>query len=305
MPVIKSCLAILGGINYMKSKKVKKEKSFNAFDVIAESFTSLKQKQTKAFLGSVFVLALVSLVFGIMYGLTKSLTISGVAVSFVYGILLIPFINFMCNVAEGRGALEDMFQKDQYTLSNVLIGFVFSAAVLFGVALLVVPAFIVATLFIFALPIASNTTSKCFDAFIKAKELSKGFRGRILSVLLIYLAIFIVCIGLGLGLSALIFLLIFKMFGWWVIGLVAGILAFLIFFIPYFILSVVYLYDNTIAEKRENGKNNNSEPKEYSQKEETVNETETKAIDVQDIKNIENFNSNNSNPFDYSDIIRY
>lgn len=284
----------------MKTKNQKKERSFNAFDVIAESFSSLKRKQTKAFLGSVFLLAVVSLVFGIVYGLSNSFTISLIAVSLVYGILLIPYINFMCNVAEGRGALEDMFQKDQYTLSNILIGFVFSALVLFGNILFVVPAFVFITLFILVLPIASNTTSKCFDAFIKAKDLSKGFRGRILAVVLIYALILVACAGLGLGLSALILNLIFKMPLWWLVGLMIGIVAFLIFFMPYTMLSVVYLYDNIIADK--NDKGNGGKIKFEEDVQEEQQEVEEKQDDV---KVIEIENRGNKNPFDYSDYIRY
>ena len=282
----------------MNTKKEKKQRSFNAFDVIAESFTSLKRKQTKAFLGSVFMLALVSLVFGIIYGISNSFIIALIAVSVVYGILLIPYINFMCNVAEGRGALEDMFQRDQYTLSNILIGFVFSALVLFGTVLFVVPAFVFITLFILVLPIASNTTSKCFDAFQKAKDLSKGYRGRILAVVLIYVLILAACVGAGIGISALVFNLIFKMPLWWIIGLMVGTLAFLIFFMPYATLSVVYLYDNTIAEK--NDKNNGGNLK--------FEEDDNAVLDVEpqeEIKVIEAENKGNRNPFDYSDFIRY
>lgn len=284
--------------------KSKKEKTFNAFDVIGESFTSLRRKRTKAFLGSVFMLAINALVFGIIYGLANSLTVAAVAVAGVYGIMLIPYINFMCNVAEGRGALEDMFQKNQYSLSNILIGFVFAALVLFGTVLFVVPAFVFATLFILVLPIASNTTSRCFDAFIKAKELSKGFRGRILSVLLIYFVLFALVVGAAIGLSALILLLIFKFTFWWVVGAIIGVIAYLIFFMPYFILSVVYLYDNTIAEKKERSSSNGGftttsyVPSEKEEKEEDNSAQSVKAIES-------NSDNNNKNPFDYSDIIRY
>ncbi len=230
----------------------KNEKTFNAFDIVTEAFTSLKRKQTKAILGSVFMLAIVSIVFGIMAGITGSISTSLLVVSFVYGILFIPYINFMCNVAEGRGALEDLFKKDQYSLSNILIGFLFTAATLFGSVLFLIPAFIFVTFFIFALPIASNTTSKCFDAFLKAKELAKGFKGRILCTLLIYFAMLVILIGAGIGLSFLIFKLIFGFFTWWIIGLIIGVIAYLIFIMPMNILAIVYLYDNTIAEKKEN-----------------------------------------------------
>ena len=209
----------------------------------------------------------------------------------------------MCNVAEGRGALEDMFQKDQYSLSNILIGFVFASLVMFGTVLFVIPAFIFATLFILTLPIASNTTSKCFDAFVKAKELSKGFRGRILSVLLIYFLLLAVCVGVGVGLSALIFLLIFEMIGWWMIGILIGVIGFLIFFMPYLTLSVVYLYDNIIAEKKENQRKINFGD---GSDEDNQNTEKTETIEVQEVKQIEDTpKKENKSPFDYSDIIRY
>ena len=271
-----------------KNKKMKKEKSFNTFDIVSETFSSLKRKKTKAFLGSVFMLSLNLLVFGLFYGITDSLIIAGIAVSLSYGIMLVPYINFMCNVAEGRGALEDMFQKEQYTLSNILVGFIYSALILLGSVLFVVPAFVFMTLFIFSILIAYNTKTKCFDAFIKAKELSKGFRGRILLTLTIFTFIFAVCIFAGVGLSALVLHLLFKMIGWWIVGIFVGVICFLLFFMPYFILAIVYLYDNTIAEKKENA-NKTVENKEQEEKIEYKKEDD----------------KSSSNPFEYSDIIKY
>ncbi len=273
-----------------KNKKIKKEKSFNAIDVVLEAFSSLKRKRTKAFLGSVFILAVNLLVFGVIYGITNSLTIAGIAVSLSYGIMLVPYINFMCNVAEGRGALEDMFQKEQYTLSNILVGFVYSALILLGAVLFVVPAFVFMALFVFAILIAFNTKTKCFDAFVKAKELSKGFRGRIVCTLLIFALLFALCVLAGVGIAALTLYLIFNMIGWWIVGLLVGTICYLLFFMPYFVLAVVYLYDNTIAEKKEN------EQKAAEIKEEKTSEEEN--VEKKDSKDT-------SNPFDYSDIIKY
>ena len=241
-----------------------------------------------------------ALVFGVFFGLTNSFVVATIAVSFAYGILLIPFINFMCNVAEGRGNLEDIFQKDQYSLSNVLIGFIFSALVIFGTVLFIIPAFVFMTFFVLSLPISSNTTSKCFDSFLKAKDLSKGFRGRILSVLLIYFIIFAICVGLGIGLSALILHLIFNMFGWWIIGATIGIIMFLIFFLPYFVLSIVYLYDNTIAEKKEGQKE-----QQFLTHTEEDKEVDQNKNDVDETQHITKEDKDDKNPFDYSDVIRY
>ena len=235
----------------MKQEKQKKTSSFNAFTIIGETFDALRKKSLKAILGSAFLLAILVVFYSVFAGVSGSYVCGIIVCAFVLGVMYVPYTNFVLNVSEGRGSLEDMFNKEHYSLSSILIGILFMALAFFGLVLLVIPAFVFLTLFVLALPIAVNTTGKCFDAFIKAKELSKGFRGRILSIILIFTLVLVVLIALGVGLSYLIFSLWLKLPLWWVVGLVIGVISYAIFVMPYNTLAIIYLYDRVIAEKQE------------------------------------------------------
>lgn len=235
----------------MNNEKQKKTSTFNAFTIIGESFDALRKKSLKAILGSAFLLAILVVFYSVFAGVSGSSLCGAIVCAFVMGIMYVPYTNFVLSVSEGRGSLEDMFNKENYSLSNILIGILFMALTLVGCLLFVVPAFVFMTLFVLALPIAVNTTGKCFDAFIKAKELSKGFRGRILSTILIFTLILVVLVALGVGLSFLVFGLLLKFPLWWAIGGVIGVTSYMVFIMPYSTVAMIYLYDRIIAEKQE------------------------------------------------------
>jgi membrane protein implicated in regulation of membrane protease activity len=174
-------------------------------------------------------------VFLIVYLLTRSYIISFV----VWGLFLPTQCVFMSNAKDENVHVEHVFSLGRNWLTSLLISILCVLCYAFGFALLIFPAFIFFANYAFVFELANDGDTKLLDAFKKSKEISKGNRGKITEVALIFLFILILLVGFGILLTWTLSLFIIPLKPLFCyVGIVLGVSVYLIFVVPVEILTM-------------------------------------------------------------------
>lgn len=178
-----------------------------------------------------------------LFLITYFLTHSFLTAFIVYGIFIPSQIVYMTNIKEAK--VEQVYQiknkLSQYLILSLLMTIVFAV---FGL-LLIAPAVIFFANFVFVYEIIAKENTDIFSGFKKAREYSKGHRGKIALVCLIFTLLFVLFVGFGILVMFLVGLLFPALnisipFIWTFVnapgfvyfGMIVGLSAFIVFMIP-------------------------------------------------------------------------
>ncbi len=250
-----------------------KKNNITLKETFSKSINYLHGNWAKMLVSSTIQFAL----FLITYFLTHSFIISFV----VYGIFIPSQIAYMTNIKDAK--VEAVYRiknkLSQYLILSLLMTIVFAV---FGL-LLIAPAVIFFANFVFVYEIIAKEDTDIVSAFKKAREHSKGYRGKIALVCLIFMLLFVLLVGFGILFMFLIGLLfpilnISIPFIWTFVnapgfvyfGMIIGLSAFLVFMFPIEMVVISNLYhsienmkniDDSDFEDEENIQEENQEEK--------------------------------------------
>jgi flagellar basal body-associated protein FliL len=153
--------------------------------------------------------------------------------------------------------VEEVFKIEKYTLSIALSMILFIAAGSLGFVLLIIPGILFLVNFAFV-PIifASDKKQSVFDYYKQSHEEVKGYRGKLLWLILIFFFVLVLLYGLGVLLSFL-FGLIFPIWALtnsiWFVGAEMGLVVFLILILPVLLVTLTD-FRNAVLLDRETAK---------------------------------------------------
>lgn len=223
-----------------------KNKSLSVGAIIEKALKKLDNKALKVFSVSL----LYSLIFVVSYLLTGSVVVSSIAYLFFYA----GYILCVNKIANGENSkVEEMFYIQKSSLTILLVMAFFVAVTGIGLALLIVPGVLFLVNFSFvSLNYNEDKNKSVFDYYKQAHEEVKGYRGKMLWLILIFLFTAILLSGLGILVAFLLSLIfpIVRIF-MWTSGVGVGLFLFAVLVLPILSVSLAELRNAILKDKEE------------------------------------------------------
>lgn len=223
-----------------------KNTSLSISNIIKDATKKFDNKFVKIFSASL----LYFLIFVISFAITGSVFVSAV----IYSIFIGGFVSYINKVVNNQvSRAEEIFLVDKTTLTIALAMAFYIAAGSLSFVLLIIPGFLFLINFSFVpLIYSTDKTKSIFDYYKQSHEEVKGYRGKMLWLILIFFFVFVLFTGIGVLVTFLIKSIFFSSFillSIWFGGIGIGSILFMIVGLPFLIVTMTDFREAILKDK--------------------------------------------------------